>query len=105
MIGEEGGDHLYEVNMSQKCVGGIIPIRATMHGWVFCGFCKRAWLRGQLGAETSRCSICQAVSQSARTQGGVQMEGQVNLSSYTGKVGPSGMRSMGFCLPSVATFS
>ena len=37
----------------QKCVGGIVPVRTSVHAWGFCEFGKCAWLRGQMEAETS----------------------------------------------------
>lgn len=89
---EERGNRLYKVNASHKCVGGIVPVRTSVHAWGFCGFGKCAWLRGQMEAETSWCSTCQAALWHVLTQGRGHLEGQ-ETSSFMGRISPSGMQS------------
>lgn len=89
---EEGGNQLYKVNASHKCVGGIVPVRTSVRAWGFCGFGKCAWPRGQMEAETSWCSTYQAALWRVLTQGSGHLEGQVT-SSFTGRISPSAMQS------------
>ena len=66
---EEGGNQLYKVNASHKCVGSVVPVRTSVRAWWFCWFGKCAWLTGQMEAETSWCSTYQAALWRVLTQG------------------------------------